>query len=391
MKEIWKKMPRYEEYSVVYHLVGGEVLPIFISALQFPKETKHVLLVTGSADADVPSNLKLTLEKRGIKTEVWSLGAPQIGWDYKRLLNEITHRLQEDISRYSKGRRCMDITGGTKPMALSSLFAAQRENIPVMYMDTSDRKSLWLGKEIEEEPLINKMMLKEYFLLQGVEPHIKQDHVLPSAEFLNFIYSKRDILYGHLKKYEEMGIKTLKKDLFEEFLQGLNQDTAWASKAWEENKQGPFWTSLKWKDQRGFLQGMWFEYYVYATLEKCEIITEIAHGLSVFDGKKKLQEFDVIYTDGFSMRIVECKAGELEQNYFHKLANQCKKYSGALEVAAMATALPLSKALEAEALKERVKKEKEVGVFCGDEGVNCLKQSLFSFRGKCFYPEIEGE
>ena len=381
-------MPRYDDYSVVYHLVGGEVLPIFISALQFPKETKHILIVTGNPEADVPSNLKMTLMERHIETHVWSLGDTKTGWDFKKLDVEITRRLQEDANRYGDGRRCMDITGGTKPMALTSLRVAQAAGIPVMYIDTSDRKSLWLGQEIEEEPLCNKMKLAEYFLLRGLKPQFSPDAAPPSQRLLDFMYRKRDIVYQHLKTYEEMGVKTLRKTIFEKFFQELIQDEQWSSEEWEQYSQEAFWTSLKWKERRGVLQGMWFEYYVYAALETSPEITEKVHSLSIYDGKKKLQEFDIIYTDGFSMRIVECKAGALEQNFFHKLASQCKMFSGALEVAAMATALPLGEVLKAEALKERVKKEKEVGVFCGKEGIGCLKQSLFSFGGKRFYPAI---
>ena len=77
-------MPDYSEFKVVYHLMGGEVLPIFISAIQFPKDCIHYLLVTGynpgRGDTD-EDNVVATLGRRGIRAEIRNLGPREIGWE----------------------------------------------------------------------------------------------------------------------------------------------------------------------------------------------------------------------------------------------------------------------------------------------------------------------
>jgi len=66
-------------------------------------------------------------------------------------------------------------------------------------------------------------------------------------------------------------------------------------------------------------------------LKRNKSITEIEQNvaLSWDAGKPTAQEFDVLYTNGYELVILECKAGKVKQDYLQKLENLRDTFSGA--------------------------------------------------------------
>ena len=111
-------MPKFEVFSCVYHLVGEQPIPVFLSAIQFAPSTNHILLGTERTKRTM-ENVKKSLETRRIKVECHSLG-DKIANNFNGLLKRFGVILPE-----SPDKVCMNITGGTKPMAFVALSIAR--------------------------------------------------------------------------------------------------------------------------------------------------------------------------------------------------------------------------------------------------------------------------
>jgi hypothetical protein len=97
----------------------------------------------------------------------------------------------------------------------------------------------------------------------------------------------------------------------------------------------------KWPDFAKYLSGGWFEEFVYLQCKpyedagsiqdlrinvKINLNTEEGKGYSNFG--VEYNELDITFTDGYSLYIVECKAGNVTQEQLMKLQNLVRFYGG---------------------------------------------------------------
>ena len=95
-----------------------------------------------------------------------------------------------------------------------------------------------------------------------------------------------------------------------------------------------------WPDYANYLTGGWFEEYVFLLLKPYEdagVIRDLRLNMELdmnsLEGrqtrwKSTYNEFDVVFTDGYSLYIVECKAGTVTQEQVMKLQNLVRSYGG---------------------------------------------------------------
>ena len=92
------------------------------------------------------------------------------------------------------------------------------------------------------------------------------------------------------------------------------------------------------------------------------------------------------YTDGFSLVLLECKAGKVSQEHINKLENLRGKYSGTLGRSALVTLNPSeTKNGNKEFFSERVRKSRAIAAFCGKNGIQLLPRNLFDFEVGTIY------
>ena len=84
-----------------------------------------------------------------------------------------------------------------------------------------------------------------------------------------------------------------------------------------------------------YITGGWFEEYAYSQL--LPLVNDgLIHDLRIgvvlsfpsVKGECQYQEFDLMFTDGSRLYIVECKAGRVESRYVDKLNNETREYGG---------------------------------------------------------------
>ena len=106
-----------EDHSckIVYHLVGEQAIPVFLTAIQFPENTKHILLTTyvGKTKQTV-ENISSTLQGKGRIVEIQYLGGKEIAVSFPDLIP----RMREILAKTNPDHLTagFDITGGTKPV-----------------------------------------------------------------------------------------------------------------------------------------------------------------------------------------------------------------------------------------------------------------------------------
>ena len=160
-----------EDHSckVVYHLVGEQAIPVFLTAIQFPENTKHILLTTyvGKTKQTV-ENISSTLQGKGRIVEIQYLGGEKIAVSFPDLIP----RMREILAKTNPDHLTagFDITGGTKPMSISlMLMAKEQNNSNLFYLDSRGRKLLCLTDDSQSRELNNTMILEDFIHLSGMQ------------------------------------------------------------------------------------------------------------------------------------------------------------------------------------------------------------------------------
>lgn len=385
-----------EDHSckIVYHLVGEQAIPVFLTAIQFPENTKHILLTTyvGKTKQTV-ENISSTLQGKGRIVEIQYLGGEKIAVSFPDLIP----RMREILAKTNPDHLTagFDITGGTKPMSISlMLMAKEQNNSNLFYLDSRGRKLLCLTDDSQSRELNNTMILEDFIHLSGMQLKSSCTQCVSPA-FLDYLYKnvKRIQKYqadfaSCLPKQKTGNKEQLFQTTYSKFRQEMGE-TEWDRRVQELNE--PNGKTPSWQNLAKFLAGEWFEQYLFAALKKSgkEIKDIRRNAVLSFAGennRQAAQEFDVVYTDGYSLILLECKAGRVLQEHFNKLENLRGKYSGALGKSAIVTLNPSNtKNGQKEFFNKRINTSSGVAAFCGKSGIRMISENPFDFETGIIY------
>ncbi|MBQ8754526.1 MAG: DUF1887 family protein [Lentisphaeria bacterium] len=372
------------DVQLVYHLVGEQGLPVYMTAIQFPVGSCHYLLTT---DAQGPrstaENIKRKLTEVGYKAEIRILGSKEKAVSFISLSEKIKDILEK--TNPHKHSAVFDVTGGTKPMSMIGLLLASRVgNMPSIYLDNFNHQLININKPQETYPLVKRLKIQDFIALGNLTLG-KYSEKAAKEEFLDFIFSYCHILQSYQEKFSKAGENKSSKDHFlkdyNNFLQKLAQKcpanrTRWIQ-YWDE-----FCNSDKknWIEQAAFLAGGWFEHYTFVKQKKANPgLEQIFMGVTLNypDGNLNAQELDVVYTDGFSLTILECKAGKVNQEHIQKLENLSARFAGALGQCALVALSPKCK--NDQCVVKRVKQSRRIALFRGPAGIPKIFKECMSF------------
>lgn len=385
-------MSEEKKFEQMYHLVGEQAIPIYLTAIQFSKDVKHILLTTSENKALVAANrVRVLLKKKGYCADVRILGNGATASSFDCMLEKIEAAL--DATEGKNVPSAFDLTGGTKPMSISALIISRNNGIQPCYLDFPRRQLYWFGRPNTE--LTQSLEFDDFIELNGLKRKKTNDSgICPSQELLDFMFKNATKFQNNQKKFADLlpGSSRKKKNFdaaeFQKNLSALEKDLAKAKldSAWQEHwgkyTTLPDGSRMSPAEQARFLAGVWFEYYVYNRLNAQVRLKTILQNVEIVDDNGQLiQEFDVAYTDGFSFFIVECKAGSILQAYIAKLENLRSTFSGALGKAA----LVCLRKDQLKAQEPRIKNSRTIAAFCGKNGHEQLFNKLFDFEtGKIY-------
>ena len=155
--------------KIVFHLVGEQPSPIYLSAIQFPRSCRHILLTTQKTKKDGAFIME-ELEHNGFKAENYTFREPNIELNFSKLREEFI-RLFESHLKGDEREILLNVTGGTKPMAIVPILMQVGQNerkysILFFYLDTRVREILWLDN-FSRTSLKQKMTIENFIHLRG--------------------------------------------------------------------------------------------------------------------------------------------------------------------------------------------------------------------------------
>jgi hypothetical protein len=335
-------MAEQPEYDMMIHLVGEQPVPNLIAMRQF-EVPKHLLIATEQT-ARTAENLKKTQPN----VSVVRIDNP---YDIARTTGQIEGKIKAATSQ----RPVFNLTGGTKMMFAAALDVARSRQAPSFYVETRPAPTLhWLEPK-NDQPLKPVMRVDDFFRLAGhgiQDPGVwdavpeRQERVVLTQNVWK-VRNKLGKFHGRFSKYESP------KAPLPEGPSGFQIDEDSSAKTCTLTVAGQTGHFSGRLDLARYLGGCWFEEFCYALLKPMEqrgVIQDLRFSLKPAwtdeqeAGKEHgIQECDLVFTDGFRLYIIECKAGSLKQEYVQVLENNARKFGGTMTVGVLLAAFPVEK------------------------------------------------
>ena len=315
-------------FDVVFHLFGEQRMPSLLGIRQF-KSKRHVFVNSKEYPASCMRPFVNGCEFDELSIDPWDARA-----------------VREQIIRYAENlpintRIGVNLTGGTKLMFAGSLAAARALGAVPFYFDSRNHRVIFVDS-LQSNPIRPIDSVETFLLLNGDDLKLSRTGVkveLPSDRQLlteTLLKQRRKIArcYKELCNYNN---NTLPFRLVSNgFTFELDRNNVATAAGYGLDLRFENWPNFA-----KYLSGGWYEEFVYLQLKPYEtagIIKDLrinielrldrqnADRFSLWDDK--YNELDVVFTDGHSLYIVECKAGNVTQEQIMKLQNLVRYYGG---------------------------------------------------------------
>jgi len=325
-------------FDVTFHLFGEQRMPSLLGIRQF-ESNRHVFVNSKEYPASCMRPYLHGREFDELPVDPWDALA-----------------VREQIIRYAahlpvNSRIGVNLTGGTKLMFAGALSAARALGAAPFYFDSRNRRVTFIDSL--HTALIKPFdSIETFLLLNGDGLELSKNEVrnqLPPDRGLltKILWKQRSTVSKHYKelcKINDCHERLLKNNAaptpFKIDCNGLVFEL-------DENSIATVvgdGLDLRFENWPGFakyLSGGWFEEYAYLQFKPYEdagVIKDLRVNVELrldrnFRGKSPRwntthNEIDIAFTDGHSLYIVECKAGNVTQEQVMKLQNLVRFYGG---------------------------------------------------------------
>jgi len=314
-------------FDVTFHLFGEQRMPGLLGIRQF-ESTRHVFVNSKEYPATCMRPF-LEAEFDELHVNPWDAGD-----------------VREHIIRYAEAlpqtaQIAVNVTGGTKLMFAGALAAARAIGAVPYYFDSRNQRVIFVD-DFHSEALKPVESVETFLLLHGDGLKLSSAGEAPALSpdrcFLTeTLWKKRNKLFGIYQTVRE----------FRDTCDPFEVSAAGLTCALDENQVATVNGAnlnlrfQNWPDFAKYLTGGWFEEYSYLQFKPYEdsgLIMDLRMNVQLAmdgDGISKsskwtnaYNELDLVFTDGFSLYIVECKAGNVTQDQVMKLQNLVRFYGG---------------------------------------------------------------
>lgn len=330
-------------FDVTFHLFGEQRMPSLLGIRQFESK-KHVFVNSKEYPATC---VEAFLDGTPFEE------LPVSPWDARSV--------HETIIRHAKplppnARIGINVTGGTKMMFTGALSAARALGAVPFYFDSRNQRVTFVDSHFQE--VIRPIDSVEDFLLLNGDGLKVAERGLPTetsadrlrlTEMLWRNHTKIARCYRKLREFND----AFKPFVFENehFRFELRKDGSATAKGCGLDAHFP-----NWPDFAKYLSGGWFEEHVYAQFKPYEdrgVIKDLRINVKLQLDQERApktphpdgflyNELDVVFTDGYALYIVECKAGDVTQEQVMKLQNLVRFYGGVEGRGILASCFPPS-------------------------------------------------
>lgn len=321
-------------------LVSAQAAPNLLPALDPELKPNEAILLVSKKMAGRATALESVLREASVKVSRLILDDEH---DFsaleKVMLDFALTRDGEDIA--------LNVTGGTKLMALAAQSVAQAAGWRIFYVDVDTDEVIWLGKEAQRKKLAAQLRLPHYLrgygfrLEEGIEhPPAERRH----NELLQTMVSQVGSLEAPLGQLNYLAQIAEDKRSLHIDLSAEQQDSR-SLEALLRNFESAGVLSVTGskiqfssEQDRNFTKGGWLEHHTYRTLSAVHSelgVRDKAANLIVVDESGVKNELDIAFLARNRLFIVECKtarmdnprAGKANDTLF-KLSEICRRVGG---------------------------------------------------------------
>lgn len=321
-------------------LVSAQAAPNLLPALDpAMKPAEAILLVSGKMQPRADA-LEKVLAQTGVKITRINL-ANEHNFDAleSTLMELAASRDEQDIA--------LNVTGGTKLMALAAQSIAQTAGWSVFYVDADTDEVIWLGKHAKRHQITEQLRLRHYLMGYGFELRNGVERPQPSArhnELLDTLLSQIGSLEQPLSQLNWLAQSAESANKLAVTLTTQQQDSRSLEALIRNFEHAGVLSSLRDQlvfasaEQRSFAKGGWLEHHVFRVVSGLtgEItIRDKAANLEVTDAGDVKNELDIAFMARNRLFVVECKTARMDRpeapkanDTLFKLAEICRRVGG---------------------------------------------------------------
>jgi len=359
--------------SVHIMLVSDQAAANLLPALDAVLKPTHAVLLVSKRMAQRANHIANVLTENGIKTQ-------QVQLEDEHDMVALEHAVLEVAARVDGEKDIVvNLTGGTKLMALAVQSVAQAAHWPAFYLDIDTDSVVWLDKTKPSHKLTQQLRLRHYLggygfaLKDGIErPQPNASWQVLMTDLIQNVGSLEEPI-GQLNYLCQVADKTLRVKLTRQQNDSLSLDAL--LRKFEEKKllkrQGEELIFAS-EDARRFASGGWIEHHVYQTV--CSVTGDLlvrdkAANLQVTDSSGQPNEMDVAFMARNRLFVIECKTAKMNNaddtkanDTLYKLSENCRRIGGAGTRGMLATYRPLRESEQrlAKALQIEVESSREL-------------------------------
>lgn len=325
-------------FDVIFHLFGEQRMPSLLGIRQFTSK-RHVFVNS----KEYPASCMRAFIAASTYDEL-SVNP----WDASTVRDKIicyAENLPKDT------RIGFNLTGGTKLMFAGALAAARALGAISFYFDSRNHRMTYIDS-LQSEEIRPISSIETFLLINSDGLKLSRKDVLIDfssdrcllAETLWQHRNKMTDRYKELCKindcHEQLSKKNIPPTPFRVECHGLVFELQKNNVATVVGN-GLNLRFKNWPDFAKYLSGGWFEEYAYLLLRPYKdagIIKDLRLNVKLQLNQATIgrtprwntdfNELDIAFTDGFSLFIVECKAGSVTQEQVMKLQNLVRFYGG---------------------------------------------------------------
>lgn len=328
------------KYNVHILLVSAQAAPNLLAALDPGlKPDEVVLMVTGKM-ASRADALEKVFNEGGIKTSRILIADEH---DFVALEAGML-----DVAGDREGQSiALNLTGGTKLMALAAQSVASAAGWGMFYVDVDTDEVIWLGSKLARQKLSEHLRLSHYLagygfsLKHGIDrPQLDRRHEILQETLVREVGSLKEPISQLNGLGQQAESKhTLEVELSPEQLDSLGLDALLRKfqEAGVLSLKGPI-LSFTSQTELDFAKGGWLEQHVYRSV--CRLTGELnirdkAANLKVTNSNGVLNELDVVFMSKNRLFVIECKTARMSNmavpkanDALYKLSDLCKRVGG---------------------------------------------------------------
>jgi hypothetical protein len=321
-------------------------MPNIIPAILYKPE--KVILLTTKEEYKTAENISMVLNKYDLGCEIFK--------DYVSAydLNSVSDAINKIVNMYSEKELNLNITGGTKLMAIAAYEIFRYHKLNIMYCDTFDENIIYFknGEIVKEKYSNVKISVVDYLRAYGFKPNLAQNKSkkFESTNLLNFIKTH---LIEYIKFSKSIRFRNGSK---KSRMNNSPKDFELIKKDKEISvtyKQTEIFKSSNSNYQ--YLIGFWLEDFIYNFIKSNIPNIEIEKNYYILSKSDSPNEIDVIFSKNGKLYLISCKTGEFNKLDLFELEGLRNLAGGTFGKAYLVTLSNVSKSIQMRANEMYIK------------------------------------